>query len=120
MNKPSMLKSIFGLYCPRCRKGKLFSSPLFRLKIYDMPERCTVCQQKFDIEPGFYWGAMYVAYMLSSGVLLATAGISILVFKMPVFYLWFALGFVGLLFLPYIARLARSIWIHIFVSYRAD
>ena len=53
-----------------------------------MPERCSVCQQKFDIEPGFYWGAMYVAYMLSSGVLLATAGISILVFKMPVFYLW--------------------------------
>ncbi|MBC6990383.1 DUF983 domain-containing protein [Hymenobacter jejuensis] len=41
-----------------------------------MPEACPVCGQRYEPEPGFYWGAMYVSFAFSvaifaiSGVLL--------------------------------------------------
>lgn len=30
-----------------------------------MYERCPVCNFKFEIEPGFFWGSMYISYFLT-------------------------------------------------------
>ena len=30
-----------------------------------MNEHCPVCGQKFEIEPGFFWGSMYISYGLT-------------------------------------------------------
>ena len=32
--------------------------------IFDMHEQCPVCGQKFDLEPGFWYGTGYVSYAL--------------------------------------------------------
>jgi uncharacterized protein (DUF983 family) len=49
--------------CPRCRTGNIFRYSIFRgfAKMY---ERCPVCDLKFDREPGYFLGAMYVSYGL--------------------------------------------------------
>ena len=60
----SSFRSMFGLKCPRCRKGKLFTRRgLFVYReMLKMPENCAVCNQKFEIEPGFWIGAMWISY----------------------------------------------------------
>ncbi|MEJ6583860.1 MAG: DUF983 domain-containing protein [Crocinitomicaceae bacterium] len=118
----SIWSSLFGLKCPRCRKGNLFvKGGLFQYKkILDMPENCSVCKQKFDIEPGFWIGAMWISYPI------------VVVIEMPFLFLalfaegamtWAYFGFMVLAFLvlwPLILRLGRSSWIHVSIRYEED
>lgn len=60
MNK---LGGIVGGYCPKCRTGKVFKNPFFKFKKQtEMNENCSNCGLKFEVEPGFFWGAMYFSY----------------------------------------------------------
>ena len=82
-----------------------------------MPTNCPVCGQDFKIEIGFYWGAMYLAY----GISVATSLIQFLLYFL-VFGLSLELSFglliaVQLLLSPYLYRLSKSLWIHLFVPY---
>jgi uncharacterized protein (DUF983 family) len=62
----SHLKAGLGLKCPRCHQGKMFShSALHLMKFDQMPEKCPVCGFRYEVELGFYWGAMYMSYGLS-------------------------------------------------------
>lgn len=113
------LYSVFNFKCPRCHKGDLYAGPSFNPSTaFKMHSHCGHCGQRYVLEPGFYWGAMYVAYALASGFLMVTFGV-----------LFFLAGFswqkafiidVALLVVLYvfIYRLARSIWINIYVHYR--
>ena len=122
--KPSLLASILGMKCPNCRKGNMFTNPsIFPLgKMMDMPEKCPVCGQKMELEPGFYYGTGYVSYGMS---------IALSVFN----FIWFAL-FVGisfrdnsifwymginvflvLLLQPWIMRYSRVLYLNMFVKY---
>lgn len=115
--------------CPRCREGKLFvnSNPYKLRQTLAMKRECPVCGQPTEIEVGFYTGAAYVAYALT--VALAVA----------VFVAWYVLigftftigdnrifGCLGVTALaivlatPVTMRLARSIWLSLFVSYEPD
>ena len=49
--------------CPRCRRGRIFRAPFWR-GILAMHERCPECGLKFEREPGYFVGAMYIAYAL--------------------------------------------------------
>ena len=37
----------------------------------EMSEACPVCHQAYELEPGFYYGAMYINSGFSTGILLA-------------------------------------------------
>jgi len=57
--------------CPRCHQGPLFTHSAFNLtKFADMPPACPVCGQAYEPEPGFYWGAMYISFAFSTGIML--------------------------------------------------
>jgi len=52
--------------CPRCRVGDMFDPP--RLRFFSgqhMHSSCPVCGIEFEVEPGFFWGAMYFSYALN-------------------------------------------------------
>lgn len=114
-----MLASILKLKCPKCRKGNLFThSKMYRFNgFFDMPTNCTVCGQDFEIEAGFYFGAMYVSYGLTIAISVAVFAVT-LVFNIYSLrnFLLLDLG-VLLISLPYIFRVSRSIWISIIVKY---
>ncbi len=65
--KPSTLRSILQQRCPRCRMGRIFRYSIFR-GFPKMQERCAICDLKFEREPGYFLGAMYISYGL--GVLI--------------------------------------------------
>ncbi|NQD71180.1 DUF983 domain-containing protein [Sphingobacterium shayense] len=51
--------------CPRCREGNMFEGPVYGFKKQKMNEHCPSCGLKFEIEPGYFYAAMYVSYAFS-------------------------------------------------------
>jgi uncharacterized protein (DUF983 family) len=119
MKKGSKLYSILNFKCPRCHEGDLFFTALLSFKsTFRMKDDCQICGQNYMIEPGFYWGAMYIAYMISSGILLITFFVLFFAFEVDII-VTFGIA-IGLMLVLYglIFRLARSIWINLYVHYR--
>lgn len=120
MRKGQKLYSILRWKCPNCHEGDLFtvSNPYRPSTIADMPETCHHCGQKFLLEPGFFYGAMYVSYAL-------TVALSVAVFvAMNVLWHFDTLWYLGLNALaiitlfPFIFRTSRAVWLNFFVKYR--
>jgi uncharacterized protein (DUF983 family) len=63
VTKLSTIGDILRQRCPRCRMGSIFHYSIFR-GFPKMHERCPVCDLKFEREPGYFLGAMYVSYAL--------------------------------------------------------
>ena len=67
--KSSKVYSILGNKCPKCHKGNFFidQNP-YKLEKFDkMNSRCPVCNEDFERETGYYYGAMYASYGLTVG-----------------------------------------------------
>ena len=98
--------------CPQCLEGAVFVG-LMRMK-----ERCTLCGHRFERQPGYFMGAMYVSYGLGIVVLLSlTLGLELVA---PALSPWRELAFavpVFLLLVPALFRYSRIIWMHL--NYRA-
>jgi hypothetical protein len=77
-----------------------------------MHERCPVCGLKFEREPGYFVGAMYMSYALTLPsaflVFLAVWRVSHLPFDVSVLVTFLA----GLPLVPFVLRLARVLWIY--------
>jgi uncharacterized protein (DUF983 family) len=110
-----ILKSIGLLRCPSCRKGNLFPNKNWLDFSFTMNKNCSVCNLKFEREPGFFYGAMFVSYILSAFFSLGVVGFCILVLhinweiSLAIDIILLAIGFV------YLFRISRSVWIHIIV-----
>ncbi|MDB5201668.1 MAG: hypothetical protein JWQ27_1077 [Ferruginibacter sp.] len=124
---PGYLWSIFTMRCPRCRRGPMFSdsNPYKKLSlkhIFDMPEHCPVCAQKYDMEPGFWYGTGYVSYALAVALSVTTfvawwVLIGVGTSDNRIFY-WLITNTVILVLLqPWLMRLSRVIYIRFFVGY---
>lgn len=118
MKHPSKLISLLTHKCPHCRTGDLFETRIasFR-KLFYMPPSCPKCGQNYYPEPGFYYGAMFISYIITAFYCLGFAGICLFVFHLSVnaAFIWL---FVSLMiFYVWFYRTARSIWIHVNVRY---
>lgn len=116
--------------CPRCRKGPMFKDNnayrKFSLKhIFDMHNNCPVCNQKYEMEPGFWYGTAYVSYALAVAVSVTTfvawfVLIGVSTDDNRIFY-WLVINAVLLVVLqPWLMRLSRVLYIRFFVSYDQD
>ncbi len=103
--------------CPRCYQGDLFNKPFKFKDPLSMPERCNHCDQKFEPAPGFYYGAMFISYALSSFLFLAIAGIGIIFLGMTVNQVFAIIITLGILLFFYTARISRVLWIYFEVKY---
>lgn len=115
----TIVASILGMRCPRCREGRMFESTTFSFrKPFDMHERCPHCNQNLFPEPGFYYGAMFLSYILSGFFCLGLVafihwvlGVALI----PSFLILLAV--VSFLFVWFF-RIARVMWIHIVVGHQ--
>ncbi len=114
---PTLLNSVFSKKCPKCRMSKLFVEPMMLSKPLEMNDRCLVCGQNFLPEPGFYYGAMFISYLISSFFFLFVAGITIIYFGFTVEGAFALIIFIGLFLYLWLMRISRSIWIHIMIKY---
>ncbi len=107
--------------CPKCREGEMFETGSFSFKKpFDMHERCAKCGQKFFPTPGFYYGAMFISYIMTGWFSVLTmlglhwwADMSfniaflVLLAVIAVLFVWFF-------------RIARVLWIYFNVKYEAQ
>ncbi|MCO6497049.1 MAG: DUF983 domain-containing protein [Chitinophagaceae bacterium] len=127
---PSYLWSVLNLKCPRCRRGDMFKQPnpykgLSPNSILDMYEKCPVCSQTFNLEPGFWYGTGYMSYAITVG------------FAAVTFFLWWlTIGFsfddnrlvywiitnaiLSLALQPYFMRISRLLYLNLFVHYNEN
>jgi hypothetical protein len=124
---PNYLLSIARMKCPRCRRGPLFkdSNPYHFKQTFNMYETCEVCEQKFDMEPGFWYGTGYVSYALTVAFSVSTfvawwvlIGVS---FNDNRVFWWLGINSTLLILLqPWLMRLSRTIYLNFFVKYDPD
>jgi uncharacterized protein (DUF983 family) len=119
LEKGSKSYSILKYKCPRCHEGDLFYTPTFSFKkTFEMPKSCNVCNQKYEIEPGFYWGAMYVSYALSGGYMLFGFALLFFLVGLNPIVSYAVITLLVIPLYPLFFRLSRSVWINLFVKYR--
>lgn len=118
--KSSFLYSIVWQKCPRCHEGNLWRSPLLpKFKLYDMYENCPVCKIPYESEPQVWYGAMMIAYMISSVILLLTAFICFALLDLEPSRAYTIIIIVAILGFAFNARLSRAIWINYMIRYDA-
>jgi hypothetical protein len=121
---PNRFQSMAHMRCPNCHKGNMFTNKsIFPLnKLMDMPERCPVCHQKYEIEIGFWYGTGYVSYSISVGLIFIMA----VLFALTVGFTWRNNSiyiFLGVMitslviFQPWIMRFSRVLYLYVFVKY---
>lgn len=98
--------------CPKCRQSKIFSEPFELSKPLKMPKDCPYCKQRFEPEPGFYYGAMFLSYILSSWMLLLPTLLLVFYFKWSVFGAIFTACLLLALVYFRLLRGSRSLWLH--------
>ncbi|WP_341221716.1 DUF983 domain-containing protein [Polaribacter atrinae] len=104
--------------CPNCEDGEMFykSGNFLLLKAPKMNSVCTKCRFKFEKEPGFFFGSMFVSYALVAAEMIA----SIVLFKVILGFSYINVVFivlaVAVLLSTFNFRVSRSIWIYMFYS----
>ncbi|MBI3221475.1 MAG: DUF983 domain-containing protein [Bacteroidetes bacterium] len=85
-----------------------------------MPQRCSHCGLRYEQEPSFYSGAMYVSYALQVA-LFATVYVALRVLFNPQMEVYlYAIIVTVLLLIPVTLRLSRAIYINFFFSYKEE
>ncbi len=95
----------------------MFKEPFQLSKPLDMHKNCEVCGQDFEPEPGFYFGAMFLSYILSGWFLLVPALVLVFIFDWSVNgTMLMVIAIAALTYLKFL-RFSRSLWIHIVVKF---
>lgn len=106
--------------CPRCRQGNMYEEPFSFSAPLAMKTKCEYCNQKMEPEPGYYYGAMFISYAISTFILLPLALLLVFKFDWSVEGAMAMVIFIGILLFYKILRGSRSLWIHLMVKYAPE
>src|ERR1700733_6650251 len=115
MRTPTKLSTVGDIVrqrCPRCRMGSIFRYSIFG-GFPKMNERCPAFDLKFDREPGYFLGAMYISYALALAIV---ALLAVLLWSITGWWITKDVIWAVVLFLPLaptIALFARVLWIYL-------
>jgi uncharacterized protein (DUF983 family) len=119
MKLTDKLFSVVNNRCPKCHKSSVFqTNNPYNLKRFDkMNSSCACCGETYYKEPGFFYGAMIVSYMLNGALFIfAFLGIYIPLDIEAVPFIVVMSSLVVVLS-PITFRLARLVWLNVFIAY---
>jgi uncharacterized protein (DUF983 family) len=116
---PEIIYSTAANKCPRCHNGKVFenNNPYSFKKPLEMNESCCDCNLKYEREPGFFYGALYVSYALMSGIFIIWFLSDLLWLHMDAVTLAILVVSTMLVLFPVVFRSARIIWLNFFIRF---
>ncbi len=119
LKKGLKINSILLGTCPRCQKESMYSDKnvLHFANLLKINEHCGHCGLKYQIEPSFFYGAMYVSYGLNVMIMIAVFLVAFFGFHAKVGVTFIAIIVALILLFPFVMRLSRNIYINLFVSY---
>lgn len=119
LKKGTKLYSILTGSCPKCHQESMYEdkNPYHLSKLYTMHEKCSHCDLQYQIEPSFFYGAMYVSYGLTVAIGIAAFIITKVFIGLSLMESFIAIIAALIILTPITARLARNIYINLFVHY---
>lgn len=82
-----------------------------------MNKNCPNCNQRFEPEPGFYFGAMFISYIFLAFFSLGITGLLVFYFHFSVDIAFGILIAILAIMFIWNLRFSRSIWIHLMIKY---
>lgn len=116
----NILQSIWNYKCPRCRKGDLYVKPLKLSDPLNMHEHCDHCGLKYQPEPGYFFGAMFISYIWTAWLCLSIVGFCMLVLGWSITASFALLITVAIASYILVLRISRVIYMHIDVKYKPE
>lgn len=118
----TVLYSIVKMKCPKCHKGDFFKGHPYQFSTMgEVHTKCAKCNQKYEIEPGFYQGSYYVSYALGVALFVALFILKLLFFPNLAYLTTLLLMVVFLLVLaPLLFALSKIIWAVLFIRYNKN
>ena len=109
----SQISGIIHAKCPKCRKGDMFKTGglgIFNQKMYTY---CPYCHFQFEMEPGYFYVAMFVSYGMIVAEMITTAVTTYILThsESPWLYIGLLLG-VTLVLSPFNFRYSRVILLY--------
>lgn len=106
-------KAALQAKCPKCRRGDMFANSMYGFSSQKMHEHCPHCGFKFEIEPGYFYVAMFVSYAFNVAqmVILAVGTYLLTGSKNPWIYLGILFGSAFLL-APFNFRYSRVVLLY--------
>lgn len=119
IKKGSKLYSILTGKCPKCHEESMYvnPNPFVLMDTLKIRERCSNCNTKYRMEPSFFFGAMYVSYGVGVAFSVAAFVISYLILGLSLTTSFIAIIITLVVFMPFIMRVSRNIWINLFMNY---
>jgi len=121
LKKGAKLYSVINRKCPHCHEGEFFvtRNPYDLSRAGDLLDSCSVCHRKFEPEPGFYYGGMYVSYALSVALCVSVYVAMVVLFpdSSPTTRLLWLLG-VLVVTAPVIYAWSKILWANMFTGYK--
>jgi len=110
--------SIVNLQCPRCQEEAAFHTGTWTYsKPFEMKDRCSTCGLNYMPEPGFYYGSMFVSYIIWGWFSIILVGALIIFADMSVEGAFVILILISAFLFVWLFRISRSIWMNINFKY---
>jgi uncharacterized protein (DUF983 family) len=123
MSQESAFKAALASKCPQCRKGEIFKHPLSKLsKFARMHKECSQCSLRYEVEPGFFVGAMYFSYGVTVALLIAVGIVHHFLGINGLYKYITSVVLINALLLPFIFRYSRIAFLYMFggVKYNGE
>lgn len=123
LKKGQKIYSVLNEKCPVCHTGEVFiTKRKYNLKQFDkMYERCSNCDHRYEIEGGFWQGAMYVSYAVTVAYSIATFVITYLIYPATTAWTHISIiAIVSVIVAPLNYRISRMIWMNLFSKFDAS
>ncbi|WP_175402755.1 DUF983 domain-containing protein [Mangrovivirga cuniculi] len=85
-----------------------------------MNDKCSCCGLRFEIEPGFYFGAMYISYAFVVALFVATSLFLKVIFDPDLIYYLITLPVISVILMPIIFRFSRTIYLYLVGGIKFD
>ncbi len=118
----NILYSMIMNKCSRCHQGDVFISknPYDLSNMFKLHKTCSHCQLKYEKEPHFFYGALYISYGISAGWFIIWYSLLSVTFKWDNIYFILFLSLFIIAVSPLTIRWSRLIWLNIFYKYRKE
>lgn len=105
--------------CPRCHQGDVFVSknPYNFSKMFEVHKHCSHCDLKYEKEPSFFYGSMYVSYALTSGWFIVWFALQNFVLDWDTLNFGIFIAVTLTILSPLSLRWSRLIWLNFFYKY---
>ena len=116
MKPISKIQAVIQCKCPRCRKGPIFSGPMFSFKGQVTNEYCSECHLRFEREPGYFYVSMFISYAMNVAEMISICvGAYILGAQLAFENMWLYIGIIiaaVVMFAPFNYRYSRVMLLH--------